>query len=307
MKKEKNQKTIGRKDRILKVASRIIAKKGYRSATLEDIANELGITTPAIYYYFKSKQDIIEEITDTVTKPLEELIEIGKSDLLPTNKLRRMIRHIIEINTENRERAVIYFEETNALPEKTRERIRIRQKEFERTINETLRKGSEQGYFAVTDTKMASLAILAVCNWTYRWYRQRGELTPTQIADRLIDMLENGYLRTPSETKDMIYSGDETIYPPEVEEILCQHPSVNDAIVIGVPDPYWMERIHAVIALKARERFTDYELIHFCKTRLPHYKVPKSVEFVDRLPSNTSREMVRAKLREKYRAGRNNI
>ncbi len=302
MKKDIKQKTINRKDRILEVASRIIAKKGYRSTTLQGIANELGITTPAIYYYFKKKQDIIEAIADRVTKPLDNLIEIGKSDLSAINKLRQVIFHIVDINTINRETAIIYFEDTKALPRKTREKIRIHEKKFRQILIEILKEGSEQGYFAVPDIKLASLAILSVCNWTYRWYRPEGELTPTQIADKFIEILEHGYLHTSDKKKNMIYSGDETIYPLEVEKILCQHPSVNDAIIIGVPDPYWMERIHAVIVLKTGAKITDYELIHFCKTKLAHYKVPKSIEFVDHLPGNTSKEMTRTKLREKYQA-----
>jgi len=53
----------------------------------------------------------------------------------------------------------------------------------------------KQGCFAVDDTKIASFAILAVSNWIYHWYRPDGYLTPTQIADQVIYLLENGYMK----------------------------------------------------------------------------------------------------------------
>ena len=111
---------------------------------------------------------------------------------------------------------------------------------------------------------------------------------------------EKGYIYIVDRKKDMICSGGENIYPREVEEILYQHPAVLEAAVIGIPDPYWVEKVHAVISLKKGTSLTAQELIDFCRQRLAHYKAPKSVEFVDALPKNPSGKILKRELRQKY-------
>ena len=103
--------------------------------------------------------------------------------------------------------------------------------------------------------------------------------------------------------KDMIISGGENIYPREVEEILYQHPSIQEVAVFGIPDPYWIEKVHAVIVLKKGASSTSDEIIDFCKKYIAHYKVPKSVEFADILPKNPQGKILKKELREKYWVG----
>jgi len=111
---------------------------------------------------------------------------------------------------------------------------------------------------------------------------------------------QNGYIYIVDRKKDMICSGGENIYPREVEEILYQHPAVLEAAVIGIPDPYWVEKVHAVISLKKGASLTAEEVINFCKGKIARYKAPKSVEFVVSLPKNPSGKILKRELREKY-------
>jgi acyl-CoA synthetase (AMP-forming)/AMP-acid ligase II len=112
---------------------------------------------------------------------------------------------------------------------------------------------------------------------------------------------EKGYIYIADRKKDMIISGGENIYPREVEEVLYQHPSVREAAIIGIPDPYWVEKVHAVIALKPGEDVTAEEIVNFCKSKIARYKAPKSVEFVDALPKNASGKILKREIRKKYR------
>lgn len=114
---------------------------------------------------------------------------------------------------------------------------------------------------------------------------------------------EKGYIYIEDRKRDMIISGGENIYPREVEEILYQHPAIQEAAVIGIPDPYWVEKVHAVIILKKGMSLTPEELIDFCRQRLARFKAPKSVEFVDALPKNPTGKILKRELREKYWAG----
>jgi len=111
---------------------------------------------------------------------------------------------------------------------------------------------------------------------------------------------ERGYIYIIDRKKDMIITGGENVYPREVEEILYRHPAVREAAVIGIPDPYWVERVHAVVSLKEGSSATAEELIALCKKNLASYKAPKSVEFMESLPKNASGKLLKRELRQKF-------
>jgi long-chain acyl-CoA synthetase len=111
---------------------------------------------------------------------------------------------------------------------------------------------------------------------------------------------ERGFIYIVDRKKDMIVSGGENVYSREVEEVLYKHPAVAEVAVIGVPDPTWVERVHAVIALKSDAAATEKEMIAFCKKHIASYKAPKSVEFVDALPKNPQGKILKKVVRSRY-------
>jgi len=114
---------------------------------------------------------------------------------------------------------------------------------------------------------------------------------------------EAGYVYIVDRKKDMIITGGENVFPREVEEVIYRHPSVQEAAVIGIPDPYWVEKVHAVVSMKKGANCTAEELIALCKQNLAGYKSPKSVEFMDALPKNAAGKIMKRELREKYWEG----
>jgi acyl-CoA synthetase (AMP-forming)/AMP-acid ligase II len=97
----------------------------------------------------------------------------------------------------------------------------------------------------------------------------------------------------------MIVTGGENVYSREVEDVLYKHPAIAEAAVIGIPDPMWVERVHAVVVLKADGGATENEIIDFCKERLASYKAPKSIEFVKALPKNPQGKILKRELKKK--------
>ena len=91
-----------------------------------------------------------------------------------------------------------------------------------------------------------------------------------------------------SPAKDLIKSGGENVYPAEVERTLKEHPDVEAAIVLGVPDPRWGEAVKAVCVLKPGGRVRSDELIAFVGSRIARFKRPKLVVFVDALPVDSA-------------------
>jgi acyl-CoA synthetase (AMP-forming)/AMP-acid ligase II len=113
-------------------------------------------------------------------------------------------------------------------------------------------------------------------------------------------MDEEGYIYLAGRADDMIIRGGENISPEEVENVLHSHPKVEEAAVIGVPDPEWGQEPRAIVVLKEGEVATEEEIIEFCRSRLAGFKRPRSVIFVDSLPRNPMGKVLRRKLREQY-------
>ncbi|MDR7232349.1 long-chain acyl-CoA synthetase [Caulobacter sp. BE264] len=115
---------------------------------------------------------------------------------------------------------------------------------------------------------------------------------------------EDGYLFIHDRVKDMIISGGENIYPAEVESAVYGHPHVAEVAVIGVPDDKWGEAVKAVVAPKPGVTPDADDIIAFARTRIAHFKAPKSVDFIPALPRNASGKILRRELRAPYWEGR---
>lgn len=111
---------------------------------------------------------------------------------------------------------------------------------------------------------------------------------------------EKGFIYIADRKKDMIVTGGENVFPREVEEILYQHPAVSEAAVIGIPDPYWVEKVHALVVLNAGAKIGEEDLIEFIKQRIAGYKVPKGIEFVESLPKNPQGKILKKEIRLRY-------
>jgi fatty-acyl-CoA synthase len=120
-------------------------------------------------------------------------------------------------------------------------------------------------------------------------------------------MNEDGYILVVDRAKDIIVSGGENISSLELEKTLAAHPGVYEAAVIPVPDPRWGEVPKALVVLKPDRQATEQELLDFCRSRIAHYKCPRSVEFLDVLPKTGTGKILKKDLRKKYWAGQDSI
>ncbi|WP_328865050.1 class I adenylate-forming enzyme family protein [Streptomyces sp. NBC_00304] len=116
-------------------------------------------------------------------------------------------------------------------------------------------------------------------------------------------MREDGFLFLVDRKKDMIISGGFNIYCTEVERALYEHPAVQEACVVGVPDEKWGEAVKAVVVAHPGHAVTEQELTDFCAQRLDRLKKPRSVDFVAELPHNRNGKLDRKAVREPFWAG----
>jgi acyl-CoA synthetase (AMP-forming)/AMP-acid ligase II len=111
---------------------------------------------------------------------------------------------------------------------------------------------------------------------------------------------DGGFVYVQDRIKDMIITGGENVYSPEVERVLAEHPAVLECAVIGVPDETWGETVSGVVALKPEASATEDELIGFTRDRLAHFKCPTSVEVIEALPRNPSGKILKRELRKTH-------
>jgi long-chain acyl-CoA synthetase len=115
---------------------------------------------------------------------------------------------------------------------------------------------------------------------------------------------EDGFLFLTDRSANLIISGGVNIYPAEVDAVLLEHPAVADAAVIGVPNPEWGEEVLGVVEVRPNATPSNElaeELVAFCRDRLAHYKCPRRIEFIDRLPRQDNGKIYKRLLRDRYR------
>lgn len=110
---------------------------------------------------------------------------------------------------------------------------------------------------------------------------------------------DDGYLYVADRRVDMIVSGGANVFPAEVEHALIDHPKVADVVVVGLRDPEWGRRVHAIIEpADPADPPTHEDVVGYAKSRLAAYKVPKSVEIIDSMPRSEATKVNRSRLVE---------
>ena len=110
---------------------------------------------------------------------------------------------------------------------------------------------------------------------------------------------KEGFIYIVDRLKDMVITGGFNIYPAELERVLCEHPSVGMAAVVGVPDETKGELAKAFVVCRSGAELDPDDVLEFCRHRLAAYKVPRAIEIVDDLPKTSSGKVLRRELRAK--------
>ncbi|MDO4988342.1 MAG: AMP-binding protein [Synergistes sp.] len=135
-----------------------------------------------------------------------------------------------------------------------------------------------------------------------RSYFRNDELTAERFSDGwfctgdIAKFDEDGYLYLVGRTSELIFVGGFKVYAREVERVVEEHPKVEEAAIVGVPRPISGQFVKAVVVVKKDEKLTSKEIIDYCKKKLAYYKVPRIIEFVDKMPRSAMGEVVKRKL-----------
>jgi len=138
-------------------------------------------------------------------------------------------------------------------------------------------------------------------------YYKRDDETKVTFVDGwlhtgdIVSRDRDGFLYFVDRRKDMIKTGGENVFAKEVEDAFLTHPKVQEIAVFGLPDEKWGEKIHAAVVLKPGEESTEDEMMAYGKEKLPGYKRPKVVYFLDALPRNPSGKVMKYKMKDEYK------
>ncbi|HZN25724.1 MAG TPA: TetR/AcrR family transcriptional regulator [Burkholderiales bacterium] len=178
-----------RRDAIMRGLNTVLRARGRPGALrMQDVADHLGLVKGNLYYYFRSKEELIYHAhVKCVQVSLEALDRAAASKANPAERVRTLIVEHILAMTEGEYGAVLLEDIDHLTPAHRRKYVALRD-QFENGVRQLIKAGIAQGDFAKQDARTAGFAILGAINWIPKWYRPDGELTACDIAERFADM-----------------------------------------------------------------------------------------------------------------------
>ncbi len=190
------ESTVQKLEEVLIVAESLFAQRGYEATSVRDIADALGLQAGSLYAHIESKDDLLHQIlTRAADRFFAAKKPIVESDLVPIEKLRRLMLAHVQVITNDLNAAAVYSTEWRHLTEPRYSEFAARRDEYEHMVRTMVRNCIREGTFGDVDEKFASLLILSSMNWIYQWYKADGPMTPDDIARKLTDMLFKGLRR----------------------------------------------------------------------------------------------------------------
>ena len=185
------------REQLFEVSAKLFQEKGFKSASMEDIAQALGIRKSSIYYYIKSKEELLREISVRTMNMLLDAAQKIVSDISdPKERIEALIDSHVRLLGENLDLFTCTLREltpTNAGPF-WEEVVDLRDR-YEGLIRWAIRDAKDKGVLKEIDEKMVGFALLGMINWMVRWYSPDGERSCGEIAQIWTDIFLNGAIR----------------------------------------------------------------------------------------------------------------
>jgi AcrR family transcriptional regulator len=177
---------------IVRRAADVFRRKGYHAAGMREIADGLGLAPGALYYYFRSKEDLLyacqEETLVRLTAGARRIVA-GPGDA--EQRLRALIAFHVDLTLAQTGGSAAHVE-FRALPTDRLRRVVRRRDAYERLVRRLLADGVEEGSFRDLDPKVAAWMVLGALNWTVVWWRPDGRRSAAEVAGAFADLMLRG-------------------------------------------------------------------------------------------------------------------
>lgn len=186
-------------DEIIMAAAKVFQTKGYHAASVQDIADEVGILKGSLYHHFESKEELLYLVVkEPIARLYETAGEILASETPATEKLRRAILAHLEAFHHHHPHLFVYLRETEDLKRRFRAATQLSPKQYERFWQQILREGMKAGEFRPDlDVQVVSYGLLGMLNWLYKWYDPSGRLSVREVADQFSSLALGGLSAAP--------------------------------------------------------------------------------------------------------------
>lgn len=179
---------------LINVATQVFYEKGYDGASLQDIADRLGMLKGSLYYYIQSKEDLLFDVISAVHKEGLAVIR-ARSEVAgdPLERLESVIVGHVEHTCRNLVPTAVFLHELSSLPEERRREVLGSEHAYQGVFRDLIEKAQAEGLVrADLDPRLAALSVLGSTNWVYRWFRPGGAFSPEQIGSELAEMAIRG-------------------------------------------------------------------------------------------------------------------
>lgn len=167
------------------VAARLFAQRGYAATTMADIAEPLGVTKAALYYYVASKEEILGIIADHALGLLESgLDRICSEHDTYTAQLRAAVRYHVEVATHDTRSLFVLQAIKGELSDEQQRALRQRSRGYRLRLAALIADGQQEGEMrADLDPNLAALAVIGMCSWAAWWFDPGGAADPQRVAE----------------------------------------------------------------------------------------------------------------------------
>jgi TetR/AcrR family transcriptional regulator len=185
------------RETILRAAAGVFRRRGFAQTGMRQIAAAADLSPGNLYYYFKSKHELLYFCQD---HSLERMMAAARAGRVgrrgPAERLRRVIRAHLACMLDELDGAAAHTE-VDALPQALRVRIVAKRDRYERAVRQIVADGVRSRAFVRCDPRLVTRALLGALNWTARWYRPPpdGEQPPATVADAFADYLVRGLVK----------------------------------------------------------------------------------------------------------------
>jgi AcrR family transcriptional regulator len=171
-------------------ATRLFAERGFAGTSLQDVADALGITRPALYYYVKSKDELLAKLVTEVTNgPLDELTALAeRPGLDAVAVLRGVVDVLVRRRATQPERFRLLIRSEAELPAGLTSAYDESRRAVLRTIAGVIERGILAGQFRPVDARVAALGVLGMCNWVAWWFHPDGRDSADAVVEQFADM-----------------------------------------------------------------------------------------------------------------------
>ncbi len=181
------------REAILRVAAELFARNGYRATTMDEIADELRIAKPTLYVHMRSKAAILEGIIDELISGSEAHLEAALEMSGGTEWIRALLKRWLEHSLEMAPHLHAYLTDLRELDPSVGERYRTWSKSVDERVIAKVKRQQEAGELrAEVAPSIVAYTLIALVNWTPRWYTEGGDLSIDQVVDDYWRMLARG-------------------------------------------------------------------------------------------------------------------